>query len=74
MKNLMINPFKSFADMAKENPFEIMTNIVGNSTEIMKNNMKYHKASVAFHQAAFDMMEAVEDNSKILKGENRHNK
>ena len=65
----LLNPFKAITNMIGDNPFKVMTNIAGNSTEIMKNNMKYHKASIAFHQAAHDMMEAIDDNSKILKGE-----
>lgn len=51
------------------NPFETFTNVVGNSSEIMKNNMKYHKACIAYHQSIHDMMEAIDANSKILKGE-----
>jgi hypothetical protein len=51
------------------NPFEIFTNFAGNSAEIMKNNMKYHKACIAYHQAIHDMMEAIDDNSKLINGE-----
>lgn len=49
--------------------FNKLTNIAVNSNEIMKNNIKYHKACVVYHQALCDMMEAIDDNARIMKGE-----
>ena len=51
------------------NPFEVFTTIAGNSAEITKNNLKFHKACIAYNQSIIDMMEAIDANSKILKGE-----
>lgn len=51
------------------NPFEVFTTTAGNYAEIMKNNMKYHKACIAYHQSIHDMMEAIDDNAKLINGE-----
>ena len=51
------------------NPFEILGTMARNSNEIMQNNMKYHKAAATCHQAIHDMMEAIDANAKIMKGE-----
>ena len=59
---------KSFNNMFS-NPFEIFEafkNVTENSSEIIENNIKYRKACVAYNQSILDMMEAINDNNKIL--------
>ena len=65
-KTLGLNTTELFS-----NPFEAFNKIAGDSQEIMKNNMKYHKACINYHQAIHDMLEAVSDNAKILKGDKK---
>ena len=36
--------------------------------KIVENNIKYRKACIAYNQAILDMMEAVNDNTKLMKG------
>ena len=55
------------SDLLKSNPFEIFGKMATNSQEIMKNNIKYHKACVSYHQSITDMLEAINDNAKLLK-------
>jgi hypothetical protein len=50
-----------------KNPFEAFAKLSNNSHEIIKNNMKYQKACIAYHQAIHDMLEATNDNVRILK-------
>ena len=35
--------------------------------KVMDNNIKFQKAFVAYNQAMVDMMEAVNDNAKLIK-------
>lgn len=51
------------------NPFETFGTMTKNSSEIMQNNIKYHKAAATCHQAIHDMIEAMDANAKIMKGE-----
>jgi len=47
--------------------FEAFNNTLKNSNKIIENNIKYRKACVAYNQAILDMMEAVNDNVKLIK-------
>lgn len=46
--------------------FEAFNNTLQNSDKIIENNIKYRKACVAYNQAILDMMEAVNDNTKLM--------
>lgn len=63
----LFEKLKSFGLL--NNPFETLGTMAKNSNEIMQNNMKYHKAAATCHQAIHDMMEAMDANAKIMKGE-----
>lgn len=47
--------------------FEAFSNTLKNSNKIIENNVKYRKACVAYNQAILDMMEAINDNVKLIK-------
>jgi hypothetical protein len=46
---------------------ENLKNISTDQQKVMDNNIKFHKAYIAYNQAMVDMMEAVNDNTKIIK-------
>jgi hypothetical protein len=45
---------------------ETMKNSTGDQQKVMDNNIKFHKAFIAYNQAMMDMMEAVNDNAKLI--------
>ena len=47
--------------------FEAFNNTLKNSNKIIENNVKYRKACVAYNQSILDMMEAINDNVKLIK-------
>lgn len=54
---LSINPFETFNKLSEFGE---------KSQKFIENNMKFQKAQIAYHQAIYDMLEAVNDNAKIL--------
>ena len=51
--------FQKFLDNLK--------NTSGDQQKVIDNNIKFQKAFIAYNQAMVDMMEAVNDNAKLIK-------
>ena len=45
-----------------------LKNTSGDQQKVIDNNIKFQKAFIAYNQAILDMMEAVNDNTKLMKG------
>jgi anion-transporting ArsA/GET3 family ATPase len=45
---------------------ETMKNSTGDQQKVMDNNIKFHKAFIAYNQAMLDMMDAVNENAKLI--------
>lgn len=46
---------------------DTFNSIPGDAEKMMENNIKFQKAFIAYNQAMLDMMEAINDNIKIMK-------
>jgi hypothetical protein len=58
-QNFLSGDFQKAVDTFKSIP--------GDAEKLMENNIKFQKAFIAYNQALLDMMEAINDNIKIMK-------
>jgi len=68
MTSVGAEEFKSFNPLQFTN-FKELEVSKENAKKITDNNLKYHKAFIAYHQALHDMMEAFNDNTKIMSNQ-----
>jgi hypothetical protein len=58
-QNFLSGDFQKTVDTFKSMP--------GDAQKLMENNIKYQRAFITYNQALLDMMEAINDNIKIMK-------